>query len=397
MGSPAVEPLMEYLETDCDTMQGDLLVETLGEVVVREEGEGRLSAETVRAAIDFCMRFFERAEQTRGGFTQALARMCGYAGAGAERFGPMLEVMTDRLWKAPYSYAMLGALGTAAGSSNCPAGTRVDLCSRFTNILKMEAPKEIGRRRQTDTGTVYEFGREIDFDTVVIPAAVRGLESLCTADGSSDSLRENIIKTLLNLWEGVAKVRVVWSPAAIDALVRAMSRAATCEHVAPRARLVLGSSLLRFAYQKLSVVRALGEVASQRVEDARMARFCLEVGEHLLQEHEKLEARDDERREALLVSMARIAANGSLDAVGRQPEPDAGESDKTFGRRLEELRNRAVQACFRALREGCLFSRAPLEMLGECESLRADLRREIADRINKAFALVRPGRCRPSF
>ncbi|HOX38832.1 MAG TPA: hypothetical protein PL033_12650 [Candidatus Brocadiia bacterium] len=388
LGAPTIAPLLDFLESDCDTMQGDALVEALAEIVVKAEIAGEISEGEVLGAIDFCMGIFDREGHTRGGFTLALSRMCGSCVAGRERFPTLLRRFTDRIWKSPYSYAMLDAMGIAAGSPNCPDAARVELCSRFTNILNMTPPQEIGHRRKTDDGDIYVFGKEIDFDTLIIPAAVRGLERVCVAGNTPEGMRSNIVKSLLTLWEGVAKVRVVWSPAGIDALVHAMSASARSANLPVESRLMLGQALLQFAHQKLNVVRALGDIGAQSADSSGMAAFDLDAGGLLLKEYDNIEMRDNERRQAILNSLVKIAANRSLDAAARTASVKLRGTEQTLGRRLEEFRAKTVQTCFRALREGYPFAREPLEALRDCPALRNDLRDEIAARLTKAFGLV---------
>jgi hypothetical protein len=269
----------------------------------------------------------------------------------------------------------LDALGVMAGSDNAQPAHQQELFQLFDGIARFQARTGLGVRRETGEGTVYEFGREIEFDVRAVPAAVRGLERICVSPQASEQMRADIVKRLLVLWEGVSKVRIIWGPAAIEALIGAMCRAANAPMATADMKVRLGASLLRFL-NKLSVIRSVGQICSQPDRSAEMQRMALQAGTALLNEWAAAEPQDVERRLALLKSAARVAANTALS-----PRNEA----------VRMLRERTLQALYAALREGMNEARESLLLMRDCPDLSAAQRREIDERLSKAFGLVRAG------
>jgi hypothetical protein len=266
----------------------------------------------------------------------------------------------------------LEALGIMAGSRNARPAHQEELFDLFDGIVSVQARTGMGVRKRTDEGTVFEFGREIEFDIRVVPAAVKGLERICVSEQAPPALRAKIVKRLLTLWDGVSNIRVIWGPSAVEALISAMCSAACSPRATVAMKTRLGTSLLRFL-NKLSVVRSIGRVFGQPDTTVQMRELALRAGREVLDEWEACDLQDEERRLALLDSAARIAANNALYA-----------HDEEVGR----LRERTIQALFSALREGILEVQDPLRMLRDCPDLPEQLRQEIDERLGKAFALV---------
>jgi hypothetical protein len=242
----------------------------------------------------------------------------------------------------------------------------------FDTILAAQARVGGGKRRETEEGPVYEFGREIEFDIRAVPAAVRGFEQIYLSDQTAEELRSRVVRRMLVLWEGVSKVRIVWGPAGIQALVKAMCAAACSSYADTPTRVRLGTSLLRFL-NKLSVVRSIGRICSQSTDARPMQELALEAAGELLTEWHQADQQDEERRLALLQAMGRIAAGKSLPP---------GEQTAT-------VRERIMQALFAGLREGMRGVREPLLALREAEGVSHEQRREIDDRLAKVFGLVK--------
>lgn len=327
---------------------------------------------------DLCMGLLGREDLEHGGFTVTLAAVCGYTEWGAGRLQEALNALREGLWKLPYSMDMVDALAVIAGSPNATPGQQEDLFALFERIVQFQARTGIGVRRETEEGTVYEFGREIQFDVRAVPAAVRGLERICVSQQADRQMRERIVKRLLILWEGVSNVRIVWGPAGVAALIRAMCAAACAPQATVRMKVRLGESLRRFL-NKIRVVEALGDICSQPDPDPQMQTLAVETGGQMLDGWEQADVQDTERRLALLKAATRAAANTALDAEDE---------------RVEALRDCVVRALFSALREGLRGVREPLLTLRESPVIGPATKREIDERLTKAFGLVPVGRRR---
>jgi hypothetical protein len=273
---------------------------------------------------------------------------------------------------------VLDALGVMAGSPNADSRHQELLFELFDGIVSFRGGASLGTRKDTEDGPVYEFGREIDFDTRVVPAAVQGLERICTSSQATAEMRRDIVKRFLLLWEGVSKVRIIWGPKAIESLIRAMCSAACSPKSDTTMKVRLGASLLRYL-NKITVVRSIGVIYSQPDESPQMQRWTVDAAEQVIEEWSFSDAQDDERRLELLKSAGRIAANPALD-------PSAAS--------VLRMRERSLHALFAGLREGMTALREPLLLMRECPGIPAAQKQEIDERLGKAFGLVRLGRSR---
>jgi hypothetical protein len=374
IGLPAAGPAYEFMRRAYPSESARRAALALGRIV-QNRGDGVPDAVSA-GVLDLCMRLLEDERVEDGAFTIPLAAVCGHTRPGTTVFDSALRQMKGKLWRRPYSMDALDALGIMAGSPNAGPRHHEELFELFDGIVRFQARSGLGEQRQTEDGLVYEFGREIEFDVRVVPAAVKGLERLCVSPRASQELRTRIVKRFLILWEGVAKVRIIWGPAAIEALIGAMCNAAVSPLALPQIKVRLCVSLLRFL-NKIGVVRSIGQVCSQPDPDPAAQALAIEAGTRLLNEWEDSDAQDVERRLALLDSAGRTAANPALDAASEE---------------VQTLRERALQGLFSGLREGMMQVREPLLLLRECPGLSPERRRDVDDRLSKAFGLVRVGR-----
>jgi hypothetical protein len=337
-----------------------------------EEHGRALDDELAAEVLEWAQQFIGDERQSFGEFAYPLGAVCGYTDPGAGAFDQVLEDLLADLWRMPYCMEALEALAVMAGAPNAREEHQGRLFEMFDTILAAQARVGGGKRRETDEGAVYEFGREIEFDIRAVPAAVRGFEHIYLSEQASEDLRTQIVRRMLVLWEGVSKVRIVWGPAGIQALVDCMCAAACSDHADARTRVRLATSLLRFL-NKLSVVRSIGRICSRPTDAEPMHELALEAAEELLAEWHEADQQDEERRLALLMSMGRIASGGTLPA----------------GEQAQRVRERVLQALFSGLREGMRRVRQPLLDLREAEGITDAQRREIDERLAKVFGLVK--------
>lgn len=371
IGTESVDALFTFIKRSFPNEDADEVLKTLGQVIV--ENGHTIPEDQLADVAEFCIRAFERDDVARGGFVIALADLCGFSPFGREKFDEVLRIMFRCLWKTPYTFSILDALGIMAGSPNAEESQQKQLTTLFCKIVNMEPPDEVGVRKQTDEGTVYEFGREIDFDTVVVPTVVRGLQRIVSSEQASFEVRETIVKQLLILWEGVSNMRVVWSPGGTEALIQAMSTAAQCLLVPVDVRVRLGRSLLQFVTRP-TVTKSLGDICAQADRSGQMEVFCLEAADRLLAEWQACEQQDDERKSLLLTSLAKIASNTTLDARKEA---------------VQRVRDEVMQAVFQGLRESIPEVVEPLTLLRDCPALAEQQREEIRERMLKAFGLAK--------
>ncbi|MFO7958857.1 MAG: hypothetical protein R6X33_17370 [Candidatus Brocadiia bacterium] len=374
IGAEALGPAHRFMRTNYPSDAAERTCFILGSIM--QDNPGAADAELAESLYALCADLLHDEANESGAFAMAMAGVCGYTDWGRDVFDESLEEIKDGLWKLPYSMDLLDALAVMAGSRNAEQRHQEELFELFDSLVQFQAGTGMGVRKETEEGTVYEFGREVQFDIRAVPAAVRGLERICVSPQASGDMRTRIVKRLLILWEGVSKVRIVWGPAAISALIEAMCSAACSPRASVQTRVRLGASLLRFL-NKLRVIEGLGQICSRPDLAPEVQEMAVETGLEMLQEWSEADVQDVERRLALLKAAGRIAANTSLD-----PE----EED------VQLLRQKTLSALFSGLRDGHEAVREPLQLLRDCPDVTDAQKREIDERMSKAFGLVRIGR-----
>jgi len=372
IGFPALTPCFECVRRSYPSEAAQRAALALARII--SDCGDRVPDDLVEDVLALCSGLLDDERVEKGAFVVTLAAASGYTRKGASQFDATLQRLQDSVWQVPYPVEMLDALGILAGSANAQERHQKELFELFRAIVSFRPRGTMGRVRETQEGLSYEFGREIVFDTRVVPAAVKGLERIVVSAQATGDMRTDIAKKLLVLWEGVSKVRIVWGPTAVEALVSAMCSAACSPGASTLAQVRLGASLLRFL-NKISVIRSIGEICSSPSPSDEMQDLAVEAGEALLDEWAECDRQDDERRLALLLSAGRVAANPALEA----PDPS-----------VVRLRERALHALFSGLREGLQAVREPLLLMRECPGLSAEQRTDIDVRLAKAFGLV-PG------
>lgn len=373
IGPPAVDPLFDFIRRHYPQKNTRGPLRSLGRIA--EKWQGEIPDDQVQQILTFCIDLLDDPRSSRGSFTITLAYFVGYTEQGARQFKNTMDSIIELAGTAGFTFDVFEALGILAGSPNVMVDHQRKLFEVFRDVLHMETPGTQGRKKETEKGTVYEFGPEMMFDTRLLPNVVQGLEKIGVNPTTPEDLRREVVKEMLILWEGVSNVRVVWGPAAMGALVQAISHVACSELVSTEMRTRLGHSILRFL-NKVSVIRSIGDICAHPAESAQMRDLCIEAGNRMLEEWETCEEQDQERRIALLDSLSKLAANEGLDS---------SDTD------IEGLRKSVMEALFRALREDLDDVQEPLERLRDCPAIEDDKREKIRDRLTRVYGLVETG------
>ncbi len=374
IGFPALDPSYRFMRRAYPSEAAQYAALALSQLII--DHAERLDREMAQQILALCEDLLDDDQLEDGEFVLPLASVCGETDFGASRFEGIMRRLRDVIWSVPYTIEVLDALGILAGARNAQQEHQEALFELFDGIVTFRPRAEIGVRQETEEGPVYTFGREVEFDTRIVPAAVRGLERICLSPQAAPDLRTRIAKRLLILWEGVSKVRIVWGPSAIEALITAMCSAACMPESTVQTKVRLATSLLRFL-NKLSVIRSIGQICSQPDTEPAARRLVVEACTALLDEWETCEEQDVERRAELLDAIGRIAANPSL------------QTDEREGATLVE---RALQALFSGLREGLDEVREPLVVMRESPNLSPEQKRDVDARLSKVTGLVRSAR-----
>jgi len=370
IGPPALAPTYDFMSRHYPDEPAQRAAQSLA-IIVQQTPEA-VTEEMAAAMLDFGRKQLEYDESRQGGFVLVMAAVCGYTTPGRDAFDEVFTLLRTDVGQRSWCMDALQALGTMISALNASPYARGEALELFDAIVQARGQNSRPMRQETPDGVRYEFGSDIEFDTRAIPAAVRGLEQLFLHPAADAEARLRIVRRMLVLWEGVTQARLIWGPAATQALVHAMSHIACSEAADTQMRDRLGASLLR-CLSKLSVVIAVGELCARPDPDPDFIRLTHDALDQVLAEWESSDPRDEERRIALLCATGQIAANSAWD-----PEDPA----------VQTLRERALEALFAGLREGIVAVRKPLLLMRNCPGLPEAERKDIDNRISRAFGLI---------
>jgi len=369
IGHRAVRPILDFVEDAPNEEESLVAMRVLGDIV--EEHGRRLELESVNRAEQICLSCWRDDSMTHGGHVYALAHLCAHGLLAAETTNRLARECRERLWDVSYPFDALEALGILGGSSQCQLEHKIAIVQVLIDLVQRKPPEEIGSEVATEDGVVYVFGKETDFDTIVLPLVVRGLERICLASNTTRNLRDSVIKCLLDVWGTITQYRVIWGPLAVAALTDAIGRIGGDEQTSLPYRVHIARVLSRHV-DRFTVVIAVGELFSRAGPSPELDALAIEAAGRMLEEWDVVDVTVDERL-GFLLSLARTLAREDLD-----PE------DK----HVRNLRRRAVDLYFDALKDGLLAVREALTVMKECPTLPQRQRDEIEDRLSKAFGLM---------
>lgn len=372
IGGLSLEPLLEFAKKHANTEQGDRCIRAFARIVGAAGLEDVRHRVAVSGAINFCLKQLDERKVHLGGFAVALSQLCAAGATDEVAIDGIAKHLLAKLWKVPYAYDVLEALGILGGSDAASLECKVGITHELTRVLELEPPKDVGTERKTDDGIIYEFGREVEFDTVVLPAVIKGLERICLAKRTTKNLRETIVMKLLDAWGKVSGYKVVWSPLSVETVASALGKIGCHPGTALPYRIHIGR-ILRHQINRLSVVRSIGEMLRTGEGDPELDELAIEVGYEIVEQWTGPEVSPEERG-AVIHSLACIASVDRLDAKRKD---------------VRALRERVIELLYEGLRDNLPNMRPPLEMMRDCKGITKTQRRELDERIQKAFGLVK--------
>ena len=369
IGPRGVTPILDFVEDAPNEEDSMVAMRVLGEIV--EEHGHRIELEGVHRAEQICLGCWHDDAMTHGSHVYALAHLCARGLLSEEATNRLAAECRERLWEVPYPFDALEALGILGGSPHCDLDHKVAIARILIELVERKPPEEIGSEVATEDGVVYVFGKETDFDTIVLPLVVRGLERICLATNTTRSLRGNIIKCLLDVWGTITQYKVVWGPLAVSALTEAIGRIGGDGHTSLPYRVHIARVLSRHV-DRFSVVMSVGELFMRAGSSPELDALAVEAAGKMIDEWDVPDVTVDERL-GFLLSLARTLSREDLD-----PE------DK----HVRSLRRRGNDLHFDALKGGLLAVREALTLMKECPTLPQRQRDEIEDRLSKTFGLM---------
>ncbi len=369
IGPPAAPAILDFVEDAAPDEETALAYRVLGRVA--ELHGDACDPDHIARAVEMCLRCWEEEEMEDGAFVYALGQICAAGLGSPELIRRLAAQCQERLWKGKYTFDILEALGVLAGSPACTLEQRVSITRILTDLVRREPPKEVGSEVPTEDGVMYVFGAETDFDTIVLPLVVRGLERICMCPATTRSLREHIIDCLLNAWGEVVNYRIVWGPLAIDALTRTLCRVAAHPDTSLPYRVQIVRVLSRHL-ERFSVVQSLGQVFHQSGPADELDELAVECAQEMIDVWTAPDVNEDERA-AFLLSLARTMSREHLPPDDKQ---------------VRALRRRTIELLFDALKDGVFEVREALLIMKQCPSLPDRQKAAIQDRLDKSFGLV---------
>ena len=259
----------------------------------------------------------------------------------------------------------------------CPvigAEQRVRAVHLLGNLIERPAEEEETKLRELDTdkGKIFELAGRLEFDSATLPAAVGGLRAIALSENASSTLRTRIVEQLLRVWQDVAEWKIVWGPRSSEELARAVGALGADEQTDDDVRARAIHALAR-ALDRLSVVRALGDIFVAPSVSRETARIIVKTGIDLLEQWIEPEIAPEELA-VVLDTAARAAARSEIS------------SRSSHARRL---RQRSAELLFDALAAGHSWSMEPLERMRDSSAVPKTLRKDIAGRLRQALAVAK--------
>ncbi|MEW6358663.1 MAG: hypothetical protein AB1696_20175 [Planctomycetota bacterium] len=372
-GAPAIDPLFDYVKKHAADELTDVVVRILGRVAAACAAKQALPEEKGKLILDFCVGRLKDGRVQFGGFAYAVGVMAASPLGGPEICEQLTTDLLIRAWKVPYPEDMLTALGHMAASDHVPVERKIIVAHIFLKVVNAKKPDLIANERQTEDGIIYEFGAASDYETVVVPAAIEGLARICLCAGASDVLRRQITIQLMKVWREASGWVVIWSPMAVETLARSLGRIASSDRLPIETKLDIGKIIKNQIPERLSVVRALGEMCSQEIESEELDELALAAAADILQHWLVPESENDEWAVAI-TALSKIAARNALNRRLK---------------RARDLRERLIEILFDALREHREGARESLEMLAKCTGLTQKQQKEIEERLSATVGLVK--------
>ena len=160
---------------------------------------------------------------------------------------------------------------------------------------------------------LFTIGEDISVYAEVTSAAVEGLRRLATGGALGADLRARIVGALLKKWGEIAAMDVVWGPASIASLARALGAIAGDAATAAPQRTAIVKALLRHIAQ-IPVMLAVAEIFATD-DSPQLDPMAVSAALWLVGRREENGAFPAEEREPILKALAKICTRKRLDEV----------------------------------------------------------------------------------
>jgi hypothetical protein len=380
IGEPAVETIFEFVKqhalgTHRDVRRNftDHLIRILASILARATVAAKKPHERLPAVLDFCIQHIKDDRVKFGGYAAAAATLCAPEPVDKARGEALIGLLLQRLRVVAYPGDVLIALGTVAAAKHMDLRHKIEATHIFLRAIAAQRTAPLAEARQTPDGVVYEFGKGADLDAVMLPAAVTGAGQICKSESTTPALRHMIIEQLLVAWRQATSWRVTWGPLSTEKLASTLGMLGSHPLTPVELKLQIAHAMKDHAAERLSAVRAMGEICSQPVKLKELDTIGLDVAEAIAAGWLGSEIEPDERR-VVLMTLARIAARNEMDPRSA---------------RVRKFRKQVLELVFDAFRDRYEEAHALLEIMSKCEALTKSQRREIEERMRTFYAVVK--------
>jgi hypothetical protein len=371
MGPPALAPIVQAVRRGMYREEKERVPEALGTLVRRlgDDGENR----EAERAVTVLHELAEKGDVDRRSAIRAVGVACSGGAVGHATLRRLADTLTAQLWQIPETFEAIGALGHIAAAPNADLGLRTEVVHALSELLRRELPSTIHRERKDDDGTIrYEFGKEVDVYTVMLPMVITGLERICLAARNS-LLQARVVSVLLERWESITSWKIIWGPLAIDAMIRALAAIGSRPEIPEGLKLQILRSVARNLVRDASL-HAVASICRGNAASPAIGHIAGTVASGLLRHYVSTEPGDPDERSAYLDT---LGALGAMEALGGSPEAGA------------DLKAQVVRVLYDGLRDGIPRCYAALRGMAEAAGTPAGLVKDIGKKL-KRFSAVAP-------
>jgi len=371
LGEVSTAALFEMIRQNPSAPEADAAARVLGSVLAANPDAPSPAKLTRRIFRFLCRRVGSRSNRL-GGYAAALAMIAASGLVAPEETQKAFDLVASQLGKARYHTEIVEAIGRLGACAAVTPQQRIRAVHLLGSLVERPSGEEETELREIDTdeGKSFELAGRLDFDSATLPAAVRGLRAIALSGRVSAALRDRITEQLLRVWNEVAEWEIIWGPHSSEELARAVGKIGADEDTGDMLRERVIRSLGR-ALDRLSVVRALGDVFLTPFVSGATARLVVKTGLEILEQWVEPEIAPEELA-AVLTAAARAASRKEVT------------SRSSLARRL---RQRTAELLFDALNAGHSWCLEPLELMRDCPAVPKTLRDDIAARLREMLAV----------
>lgn len=315
LGAPASGPLLRALAEHKGSENGTLIANALGRI-----GRAQATADDPGnlKQVDEILRQMQRLTfgetSCRDALHLAMGRICSAAAVDAKVANLVLRTLLDRLNDDASDASTLLALGHVCQGQGASEEEMRAVSEVALKHLRVTQPDPT-LLTSTAAGEELFVFEGVDVYAELIPACLDTLEQIVLAARCPESLRQEVIDHLLDLWQQTSGYEMQWGPAAIARTTEILGRIAMDESTDDPVRLRIANTLARRPGE-LSVLKALALLLAEGHPIAEFDRLAAAVLMRLLKLLDDREDMRQEDHETYLRLLATVGRRGRFEVRG---------------------------------------------------------------------------------